>query len=322
MEDVLPRPRLAPAPRGRSRPALHAALFLLTVATTLWAGFLLSPAAEGAPTLARVVAGGLPFAASLLGILFCHEMGHFVLARRHGVDVTLPYFIPSPIGIGTFGAVIRIRSAMPSRRATFDIGAAGPLAGFAVAVPLLLWGIAHSEVRPVAEAVHHAAYGSPFELLRALLAGRPIAPEGGEGPMIMGDSLLTWFAARAVIGPLPPGQDVYLHPVAFAAWLGLLVTALNLIPVGQLDGGHVLYALLGRSRAEVGSRLASRALLACGVFLSWNWLVWWGLTRLLVGVRHPPALEEAEPLGSGRRFLALATLGILALVFVPVPVSF
>jgi len=321
MEDVLPRPHLAPAPRGRSRPALHAGLFLLTAATTLWAGFLLSPAAEGAPTLDRIVAGGLPFSASLLGILFCHEMGHFVLARRHGVDVTLPYFIPSPIGIGTFGAVIRIRSAMPSRSAAFDIGAAGPLAGFAVALPLLIWGLAHSEVRALAAAAHGGAYGSPFELVRALLAGRPLEAAGSDGPMVMGDSLLTWLVARVVVGPLPPGHDVFLHPVAFAAWLGMLVTALNLIPAGQLDGGHVLYALLGRARAEAASRLVSRALLLAGLFLSWSWMVWWLLTRLVVGVRHPPALVE-EPLGSGRRLLAFATLGLLALVFVPVPVSF
>ncbi len=320
MEEVLPRPSVVPR-RGHSL-AFHLFLFLLTAATTLWAGFLLSPGAESTPTLATVLRGGFPFAGSLLAILFCHEMGHFLLARSHRVDATLPYFIPSPFGIGTFGAVIRIRSVMPSRRAALDIGAAGPLAGFAVALPLLLWGLAHSEVHSLAaEAVRHPPLASPFDLVRALLAGRPLEVSGDGGPMVMGDSLLTWLAARAVFGPLPPGHDVFLHPVAFAAWFGLFVTALNLIPIGQLDGGHVLYALLGRRLGEKGSRVAAQALLACGIFLSWSWLIWWALARFLVGVRHPPALEEA-PLGPGRGLAAIATLALLAMVFVPMPVSF
>jgi Zn-dependent protease len=292
---------LAPA---RPRLALHVGLFLATVATTLWAGFQLSPLAAFAPTLPNVVRGGLPFAASLVAILFCHEMGHYLVARRHGVTATLPYFIPVPFGAGTLGAVIRMRSAIPSRRATLDIAAAGPLAGLVVAVPLLLWGLAHSEVRagPAGSPVASALV-SPFAMVRALLEGRPLL-DAVPVTQFFGDSLLTAAAARLVHGDLPPGSDVVLHPVAFAAWLGLLVTTLNLVPLGQLDGGHVLYALAGRRLARAGSRLVSLGLLAAGLFLSWNWIVWWALTRFLLGLGHPPALSE-EPLDPPRAALAV-----------------
>jgi len=314
MEDVLVRPR------SRVRfPAVHLVLFLATVATTLWAGFELSPLAAHAATLANVARGGLPFAASLVAILGAHEMGHYVVARRHGVVATLPYFIPVPFGAGTLGAVIRMRSAIPSRSAALDIAAAGPLAGLAVAVPLLLWGLAHSDLREVATSPVGSALVSPFALVRALLEGRPLV-SGSAAAQFFGDSLLTAGARLAVYGPLPPGTDLFLHPVAFAAWLGLLVTALNLVPAGQLDGGHVLYALVGRRGALLGSRLVSAGLLAAGVFLSWNWLVWWLLTRFLIGLGHPPSLVEA-PLDPRRRAVALLSLAPFAPSLVPVPVS-
>jgi membrane-associated protease RseP (regulator of RpoE activity) len=315
MDDVLVRPR----PRVRF-PAVHAALFLATVATTLWAGFELSPLAEVAPTLPNVLRGGLPFAASLVSILFAHEMGHYLVARRHGVAATLPYFIPVPFGAGTLGAVIRMRSAIPSRRAALDIAAAGPLAGFVLAVPLLVWGLARSEVRAVPAAPVASALVSPFALVRALLEGREVL-SGTATTQFFGDSLVTLGARLLVHGELAPGTDVFLHPVAFAAWLGLLVTTLNLVPLGQLDGGHVLYALLGRRAALMGSRLVSAGLLAAGIFLSWNWLVWWLLTRFLIGLRHPPSLTE-EPLDPGRRAVAILSLALFVLTFVPVPVSF
>jgi membrane-associated protease RseP (regulator of RpoE activity) len=315
MDDVLVRPR----PRGRF-PAANVALFVATLATTLWAGFGLSPLAEHAPTFANVLRGGLPFAGSLVAILFAHEMGHYVLARRYGVRATLPYFIPVPFGVGTLGAVIRMRSALPSRRATLDIGAAGPLAGLALALPLLLVGYALSEVREIAAPVSGAALTSPYGLVRALVEGRPLT-NGASTLQFFGDSLLTWGARWLVIGELPAGHDVILHPVAFAAWLGLLVTTLNLVPAGQLDGGHVLYALLGRRRALVAGRWVGTALLAAGVFWSWNWLLWWLLTRFVIGLRHPPALVE-EPLDGGRRAIAWLSLAVFVATFVPVPVSF
>jgi membrane-associated protease RseP (regulator of RpoE activity) len=259
---------------------------------------------------------GVPFALSLVGILFTHEMGHYVLARRWRVDTTLPYFIPVPFGVGTLGAVIRMRSALPSRRATLDIGAAGPLAGFAVAVPLLLWGLAHS---PVVDVPAAQSATSPLEALRFWLAGRPVfGPD--TGVFHLGHSVLTWAAQALVHGRLAPGTDVELHPVGVAATIGLLVTALNLVPIGQLDGGHVTYALFGRSGHRMVSRAFSGALLLAGLLVSWSWLIWWAVVRFAVGHRHPPPLLE-EPLGPARRAVAVLSLVILVLTFVPVPVS-
>lgn len=314
MDDVLVRAR------PRSSPVIHLTLFLATVATTMWAGFQLSPLAARAPTLGNVVLGGLPFAASLVAILFCHEMGHYLVARRHGVFATLPYFIPVPFGAGTLGAVIRMRSQIPSRRAALDIAAAGPIAGFVVAVPLLVWGLAHSELRDVTATPVGSALASPWALLRAFLAGQPLL-DGAPAAQFFGDSLVTTAATKLVHGTLPAGTDVVLHPVAFAAWLGLLVTTLNLVPLGQLDGGHVVYALLGRRGAHAVSRLVSWALLAAGLFLSWNWIVWWALTRFAIGLAHPPSVEE-EPLDPARAAVAVLSLVLFALTFVPIPVSF
>jgi membrane-associated protease RseP (regulator of RpoE activity) len=274
------------------------------------------------PGLADVFWAGLPYAAAILGILLCHEMGHYVAARLWGVETTLPYFIPGPpgIGVGTFGAVIRIRSHLPSRRAVLDIGAAGPIAGFLVAVPLFAWGMAHSEVRPVAAALLPSGHlGSPYAIVRAWLEGQPIVGDASS-LQLMGDGILTWAVQRLTFGAVPAGHDVFLHPVAFAAWIGLLVTTLNLIPIGQLDGGHVLYAWLGRERARRFSRGISHLLLVSGLFLSFTWLVWWVITRYVIRYDHPPALEEA-PLDRPRAAVAIVSLVLFALTFIPVPVS-
>ncbi len=320
--------RSRPAPGRQRGPLTNVLLFAATWATTLVAGAQATSlfARPGGGLLSRIAAdpgavalAGLPFAASIIGILLCHEMGHYLLARGYGVDSTLPFFIPMPVGpVGTFGAVIRIRSAMPSRRAVLDIGAAGPFAGFAVALPLLAWGIAHSEVRAMGDALLTPSnYGSPFALARALLAGEPLQ---GSGVQLFGDSFVTWGVQRLILGKLAAGTDVILHPVAFAAWIGLFVTTLNLLPIGQLDGGHVTYALLGHRRARAFSRWSSRGLLACGLFLSWNWLLWWAVTRFLVGFGHPPAVVE-QPLGPGRKAFAIASLLLFAATFIPVPVA-
>ncbi|BDG09684.1 site-2 protease family protein [Anaeromyxobacter paludicola] len=300
-------------------PYVNAALFAATAVTTLWAGAQLGELPQAGNAVAQVVLGGLPFAAAILGILVCHEMGHYLLGRAYGVDSTLPFFIPVPFGFGTFGAVIRIRSAMPTRRAVIDIGAAGPIAGFVVAVPLLAWGLAHSEIRAVGEGAAQASnVGSPFAILRALWLHQEL--RGGGGLQMMGDSLVTWGVAKLVVGALAPGFDVFLHPVALAAWLGLFVTTLNLIPIGQLDGGHVTYALLGRRGAFWVSRAVSLGLLGFGIFASWNWLIWWLITLFGVGLRHPPALVE-EPLGPGRKLLAVVSLLLFLATFIPVPIA-
>jgi membrane-associated protease RseP (regulator of RpoE activity) len=298
-------------------PFLNVGLFIATVATTIAAGAR-DTGLRGAESLGTVVVAGLPFATALIGILFCHEMGHYLLARAYRVDSSLPYFIPVPIGnVGTFGAVIRIRSSIPSRQAVLDIGAAGPFAGAVVALPLLAWGLLHSEIRPVGDAWTASPVGmSAFAWLKArITTGEWPAASGAP---FFGDSLITWGMQRLVLGKLPPGTDVFLHPVASAAWFGLLVTTLNLFPIGQLDGGHVTYALLGSRRARQLSRAVSWGLFLCVVFSSWTWLPWWALTRIAVGFGHPPAVDEA-PLSPSRRALALLALALFAGTFIPVP---
>jgi membrane-associated protease RseP (regulator of RpoE activity) len=292
-------------------------LFVATLGTTALAGA--HGAAAGASLTAALVAG-LPFCATLLGILLVHEMGHYLLARRHGVDASLPYFIPVPFGpIGTLGAFIRINTAIPSRRAVLDIGAAGPIAGFVVAVPLLFWGFATAEVVTLPLTGANAAWQSPASSLIAWLQGHPLVVETASVPL-MGDSVITWLATRLTHGVLPEGRDIALGPVGFAAWIGMYVTALNMIPVGQLDGGHVVYALFGRY-AERAARIFLWMLFAMGVFASWSWFVWWVVIRFALGVGHPPAMTD-EPLTPRQRTLGLVALLILGATFVPVPFRF
>jgi len=302
------------APPGRRLPWWNGILFLATVWTTVHSGAEFA-GWTGDGILGRVLAG-LSYSTAILAILLAHEMGHYLQARAWRVDSTLPFFLPMPTSFGTLGAVIRLRSPIPSRDAVLDIGAGGPIAGALVAVPLYAWGLAHSEVRAVGE-IAVANTGSVASIARALLAGEALS-WGGDA-LVFGDSLLTSAMQRLVVGPLAPGFDVFVHPVALAAWLGLFVTTLNLIPLGQLDGGHVTYAWLGERGALRLSRLVSWALLAAGIFLSLNWLVWWLLTRLVIGLRHPPAIVE-EPITPGRRAVAMASILLFLLTFVPVPI--
>ena len=271
---------------------LPALLFFATVLTTLAAGAVLAgadPFAEPAALLE-----GAPFSVALLLILGAHECAHYLTSRRHGVRSTLPLFIPAPTLAGTFGAVIRIESPIPDRRSLLEIGLAGPLAGFLVALPLAVAGLRLSHVVP---------HG-------------PAASEGAGGGLALGTSLVFSLLERLVHGPLADQTTLVLHPVAFAAWIGFFVTAINLLPVGQLDGGHVLYALAGR-RQEGISRAALLALAPLG-FLWSGWFLWGGML-LLMGPRHPPVLSEISPLG--RREKALGALGaaLLVLTFAPAP---
>ena len=297
------RPAAAAAP-GPRRFLLPAALFVATLATTLWVGGALGIAAE-APELFRApgegrsglewtllwIRYGILYSFSLLFILLCHEFGHYLTARYYRVDASLPYFLPMPFTIvGTLGAFIRIRSPFPNRRALIDVGLAGPLAGFVVCLPLLAAGVASSRPGPL------AAGGLQF--------GEPM--------------LFQWFAAA--FGPaVPDGQVLYLSPMGLAAWFGLLVTAINLLPMGQLDGGHALYAVL-RGRAARFSRTVHLLMFPLAVW-SPTWLVW-GLLCLLLGARrpHPPTLDDAAPLGRSRHLLAGAGLATFVLCFTPEPV--
>lgn len=266
-------------------------LFLATVVTTLGAGAMLAGADPFADPAALVE--GAPFSAALLLILGAHESSHYLLSRRHGVRASLPLFIPAPTLAGTFGAVIRIESPIPDRRSLLEIGLAGPLAGFLVALPLAVAGLRLSHVA----AADGAATGA------------------GEG-LGLGASLVFSLLERVVLGPLPEQASLVLHPVAFAAWIGFFVTAINLLPVGQLDGGHVLYALAGR-RQEGISRAAVLALAPLG-FLWWGWFLWGGML-LLLGLRHPPVLAEDSPLGARERALGAVGAALLALTFSPAP---
>lgn len=294
-------------------------LFAATVLSTLYVGRLFVEAyaieVGGPPGETGTILDGWPYAAALLGILLCHEMGHFLAARVHGIPVSLPYFIPVPFFFGTFGAVIRTRGRIRSRAALLDVGAAGPLAGMAVAVPCMIAGLALSEVRPLP--------AEPYQL--------------------EGQSLLYALLKRLVVGPIPEGHDVFLHPLAWAAWIGFLVTMINLIPVGQLDGGHVAYALFGRRYAQV-SRWAHRALVALGVgtgtyfgvqavlagrdaadvaaefAVGGNWLVWaailWIMNRATRG--HPP-VDDEDRLTPGRVVLGSTCVVVFVLLFMSVP---
>lgn len=274
----------------RRRTWLHVLLFAVTFATTTAAG-----AWQAGVDLLSEPAGlmsGLPFSVTLMSILLVHEMGHYLTSRYHGVKATLPFFIPGPSFIGTFGAFIKMQSQMPDRRSLFDIGAAGPLAGLALSVPAVIFGLHLSAVETIPSSASDIAVGS---------------------------SLLFGFLVRLAFGSFPEAGFT-LHPVAAAGWVGLLVTALNLLPAGQLDGGHVTYALFGRRYIWI-SRLTVVTILTLGIMRLWDgWLVW-GALLLFMGMRHPPPLDPETPLDPIRKFIGWFLLATLALTFTPVPFS-
>jgi len=245
---------------------------------------------------------GFLLAGCLLSILLAHEMGHYLTCRYYGVDATLPHFVPSPwfpvLGwffwqpismVGTFGAFIRIRSPIPHRRALFDIGVAGPLAGFLVCLPVLWFGIQDARIVPP-------------------------SPEG----IPLGGPFLFQAVEQIVHGSVPDGMTLRLGPRALAAWFGLLVTALNLMPIGQLDGGHLTYALL-REKALPISRIGSWVCVAL-VFFGPSWILWAVLVRLL-GRRHPSTLDDEAPVGRGRVVVGFFALIVFVLCFVPNPIA-
>jgi membrane-associated protease RseP (regulator of RpoE activity) len=233
---------------------------------------------------------GLPFSVTLLTILLAHELGHYFACVHYRVDASLPYFLPAPTLIGTFGAFIRIRSPIYSRPMLFDIGIAGPLAGFLFLLPAFAIGLAYSKIIPGIASQGDFIFGVPL-LQRAL---------------------------EAVIFPGTAATDIYLHPVARAAWVGILATALNLLPIGQLDGGHILYSFVGVWHKTL-SRLFAAALIPIGFIYSYTWLLW-ALFLFLFGMRHP-MIYDTSPLQRGRRRLGLLALIIFLLSFTLAPVS-
>ena len=281
--------------------SIHVLLFFLTLVVTLVIGvqYHLSfygislPAESGFfDFLWRHPAAwlwGFSYSFSLLGILLVHELGHFFACRCHRIEATLPFFIPAPTMIGTFGAFIKIKSPFSSKKALFDVGLAGPLAGFLVALPIIFIGISHSRI------IEKQALQSGIAL--------------GE-PLIF--KIISWF----VLGPAAAQHDILVHPMAFAGWFGLLATSFNLFPIGQLDGGHILYALLGKKSYYAG--IASILVLLLLGIRYWQGWLFWALIVTLIGLRHPPLFAD-EKIDLKRKILAAAALLIFLVSFTPSP---
>ncbi len=295
-----PPPGASPAPRL----ALHGALLLVTFSTLLVTGAMWEGAFDRVPSLSTVplflllhpgvLLRGLPFAACVLAILMSHEMGHYLACRRYGIPATLPFFIPGIPPFGTFGAVIRIRGVIPDRKALFDVAAAGPLAGFAVALPVLIWGI---------------------------LRATPLPPSEPEGGLFFGSSLLSIALEKLFFG----GADLSVGSVYVAGWFGMLVTSMNLFPVGQLDGGHAVYAL-----SRPAHRLLARGtMLALILFVVVQTILYrtlsaytvWCVVLLLMRDRHPRLGDEIAPLDPLRRLGVAVLLVLFVVSFIPVPLS-
>ena len=280
---------------------INLVLFAATVLATLLTGAINEvgqrvPEAMILPALLQrpiLLLTGLPFSLTLMSILLAHEMGHYIVGRRYNAPVSLPYFIPMPFfGLfGTMGAVIVQRAPFEDRRSLFDIGVAGPLAGLVVTLPLLVYGLATSKVGPIPP-----------------------------GSLMEGNSILYLAIKYLIFGKILPGHglDVSLNPVAWAAWGGLLITSLNLLPIGQLDGGHTLYALLGRRAWPVAFGVVL-LLLAMGIV--WQGWFLWAILVLVFGVRHPAPLNDLSPMGLGRTLVGIGVLVLFVLTFTPIPFS-
>jgi hypothetical protein len=311
-----------------SNPVVNAVLFAFTLLSVLLAGALYGyqgPVDVGLvellQRLIRELPNGLPFAASLLGILGAHEFGHYFAARYHQTAVTLPYFLPFPGSpFGTLGAFIQLKQPPRNRKVLLDIGLAGPLAGLVVAIPVLLYGLSISELgplplRPTGAMAQGLEGNSILYLAMKYLVKGELLPQpinyGGTGPW------LYWLRYIFLALPVPyGGLDVMLHPIAWAGWAGLLVTALNLIPAGQLDGGHTIFVLLGRRASKLWPFIVV-GLVALG--LVWTgWFLWAGLIFFL-GRRYAQPLDDITPLDGRRKALAILGMLIFVLVFIPVP---
>ena len=303
--DPIPSVAWQPSPKFKDRVWLHVLLFALTIASTTLVGanqylsFL--DDFRGTPGLsmpfASLLVRGLWYSGTILAILGCHELGHYFACRYYDVDASLPFFIPVPFLLtGTMGAFIRIREQIPSKRMLFDIGIAGPIAGFVVAVPALFIGLAMSHVAPL--------------------------PADQSGMLELGEPLLFKFASWLIWGTQPAGFSLNMHPMAFAAWFGMLATALNLFPIGQLDGGHVSYSVLGPRWSTYVTFTMVAVALGLSVF-AYSWVVWTGMLVMMLflfGPRHPRVFDEDLPLGRGRLLLAVLAVVMFVLCFTPAPI--
>jgi membrane-associated protease RseP (regulator of RpoE activity) len=285
-------PEIRPVRPRQRRVWLPAVLFVATCLSTFATGMLMSDK----PGWAEFFLSGLQYAAPVMTILLCHEMGHFIQAYRYGVYASFPHFIPLPPIIspfGTLGAFIVMEPRIPHRKALFDIGISGPLAGLLPTMIFLIIGLGHS------------TYGDP----------------AGHGTSF-GEPLLFQFLAKQMVH-VPAGKEVFIQPMAFAGWVGLFITSLNLMPIGQLDGGHVLYSLLPRKANRIASLLWLAAfvivLLKIGTLAMWLPMLL--LVRFVLGTAHPPTLDDSEPLGIVRTVLGWLTLAFIIVGFTPVPIQ-
>ncbi len=272
----------------RKFPKLHLLLFVLTFFSTLAAGAF----QQGINILKQPsrIMEGFPFAATLICILLLHELSHYLAARKHHTAATLPFFIPAPTLLGTFGAFIKMKSPIASRKALVDIGASGPLVGFVASIIACVVGISMSSFVSVPKT---------------------------EGVLILGDSLLFSLLSKMILGITPDNSDVLLHPIAFAGWIGLFVTSLNLIPIGQLDGGHIAFAIFGERHKRLSIALII-VLATMGIFF-WEGWAFWAALMLILGIKHPPVLYWEQPLDKRRRITALISLIVFIITFVPAP---
>ena len=290
-----------PAVSRRDRPWINIVLLLATIATTTvvgaWYHQGFASGFSAATEAPFVIWQGLWYSMPVLAILGVHELGHYYACRYYRVDASLPYFLPAPILIGTLGAFIRMRQPVPTKRMLFDIGVAGPIAGFVVAVPALFLGVGLSQVLPMPDEVDGLT-------------------------LFFGEPLLFRLAAWTIWGAAPEGYSLNLHPMGFAAWVGLLATALNLFPIGQLDGGHISYAMFGARSTLV--TVASAATLFALAFHSPSWIAWAVLMVVMLvafGPRHPRTLDHEVPLDRTRMLIAGCALVIFVLCFTPAPIQ-
>lgn len=264
---------------------INLALFVITLCTTTLAG------AVNTDGILNTIISGLPYSVTLMTILGVHEFGHYFAARRFGIKATLPFFIPFPSIVGTMGAVIKTKSPIPHRRALFYVGVMGPLPGFAVSLAAVIAGIMFSQILP-------------------------LPPKDGLTP-IFGNSLLFSMIVYIFHGTIPAGYDIALHPIAWAGWIGFLVTSLNLIPIGQLDGGHILYSLIGRKQVYAG--WVSFAGLLCLSFVWPGWGVWIFMTLFIFMVAHPKVPDAG--LSLKEKAAGWFCMVVLVITFIPVPVT-
>jgi len=263
-------------------------------------GDLLNEDPEAAITIAifkdpQTIFLAIIYTGVLLGILLGHELGHYLTCRHYSINATLPYFIPAPTLIGTLGAFIKIKSPITRKQQLFDIGIAGPLTGFILSLPALAYGISLSKVIP------------PSAL-----------PE--EGTLLFGEPLLLKILGSLILKDIPSGYDILIHPIAFAGWVGILVTSFNLFPVGQLDGGHISYALIGPAKSRALARVMLGVFIIMGIIFWIGWFLW-AFIILVLGLRHPRIIDEETPLSQRRRFMGLIALVIFILSFIPDPLK-